>query len=263
MLINLIEFNSSPWYNEEIGKEKRKRRKLERRWRASRLYTVYIYVQQCEIVNAMIKNAKTTYFSSVISNNAHNQKVLFNMVDKLLHRKPEKRYLTTSSTAELMDKFADFFSNKITTIREEITIDSSHCNQLNQEQQYVQCIKFSNFQEVAEYDIKNFIDKVGKRSCELDPVSATIFQGFKETLLPIITKITNESLQSGYMPGELKKAVLKPKLKKESLEYKEYTDFQPISNLEFLSKIIEEAAASQLLEHLANNNLEEPLQSAY
>ena len=28
---------SSPWYNEEIGKEKRKRRRLERRWRTSGL----------------------------------------------------------------------------------------------------------------------------------------------------------------------------------------------------------------------------------
>ena len=44
-----------------------------------------LYVKQCEIVNAMIKNAKTTYYSSVISNNAHNPNVLFNTVDKLLH----------------------------------------------------------------------------------------------------------------------------------------------------------------------------------
>ena len=115
----------------------------------------------------MIKNARTTYYSSVISNNAHNQKVLFNTVDKLLHQKPEKRYPTASSTAELVDKFADFFSNKITTIREELAIDSSHFNQLNQEEQYVQCVKFSNFQEVTQYDIKIFIDKVGKKSCEL------------------------------------------------------------------------------------------------
>ena len=58
-------------------------------------------------------------------------------------------------------------------------------------------VTISNFQEVTEYDIKNLIDKVGKKSCELDPVPATIFQGCKKTLLPIITKITDELLQSG------------------------------------------------------------------
>ena len=121
--------------------------------------------------------------------------------------------------------------------------DSSHCNQRNQEEQYAQCVKFINFQEVTEHEIKNVIDKVGKKSCELDPVPAKIFQGCQKTLLPIITKISNESLQSGCMPEKLKEAVLKPKLKKDSLEYEEYTNFRPISNLKFLSKVIEKVAA--------------------
>ena len=73
-------------------------------------------------------------------------------------------------------------------------------------------VTISNFQEVTEHDIKNFINKVGKKSCKLDPVPATIFQSCKKALLPIITKITNESLQSGCMPEKLKEAVLKPKL---------------------------------------------------
>ncbi|CAB4037146.1 Hypothetical predicted protein, partial [Paramuricea clavata] len=254
----------SPWYNEEIGQEKRNRRKLERRWRASGLYIDrQLYVKQCETVNAMIKNAKTTYYSSVISSNAHNQKVLFSTVDKLLHRKPEKRYPTASSTTELVNKFSDFFNNKIAIIWKELAIDSSHCNQRNQEEQYAQCVKFINFQEVTEHEIENVIDKVGKKSCELDPVPAKIFQGCQKTLLPIITKISNKSLQSGCMPEILKEAVLKPKLKKDSLDYEEYTNFRPISNLKFLSKVIEKVAAGQLLEHLANNKLEEPFQSAY
>ncbi|CAB4005830.1 Hypothetical predicted protein, partial [Paramuricea clavata] len=109
---------------------------------------------------------------------------------------------------------------------------------------------------VTEHEIKNIIDIVGKKSCELDPDPAKIFQSCQKTLLPIITKISNESLQSGCMPGKLKEAVLKPKLKKDSLEYEEYTNFRPISNLKLLSKVIEK-------EHLANNNLEEPFQSAY
>ena len=65
------------------------------------------------------------------------------------------------------------------------------------------------------------------------------------------------------MPEKLKEAVLKPKLKKDSLECEEYTNCRRISNLKVLSKVSEKAAASQLLERLANNNLEEPLQSAY
>ena len=93
--------------------------------------------------------------------------VLFSAVDKLLHRKPEKRYPTASSITELVNKFANFFINNITTIRKELAIDSSHCNQLNQEEQYVQCVKFINFQEVTEHEIKNIIDIVGKNLVDL------------------------------------------------------------------------------------------------
>ena len=126
---------SSPWYNEEIGKEKRKRRRLERRWRTSGLcIDRQLYVKQCEVVNTMIKKAKTTYYTSIISNNAHNQKVLFKTVDKLLHRKPEKQYPTASSTIELANKFADFFSNKITAIRNELVTHPSYNTQSNQEE---------------------------------------------------------------------------------------------------------------------------------
>ena len=46
---------SSPWYNEEIGKEKRKRRRLERRWRTSGLcIDRQLYVKQCEVVKGEV-----------------------------------------------------------------------------------------------------------------------------------------------------------------------------------------------------------------
>ncbi len=53
---------SAPWYNKKIGKAKRQRRKLDRRWRAFRLCVDReMYVKQCQIVNERIKDAKTTY----------------------------------------------------------------------------------------------------------------------------------------------------------------------------------------------------------
>ena len=67
--------------------------------------------------------------------------------------------------------------------------------------------------------------KLIKKTCELDPVPATIFQGCKKSLLPLFAKIVNKSLQSGCMPEKLKEAVLKPKLKNDSLNSDEYISF--------------------------------------
>ena len=255
---------SAPWYNEEIGKAKRHRRRLERRWRASRLcIDKEIYIKQCQIVNDMIKEAKTTYYSSAISNNKYNQKVLFDTVDKLLHRKPEKYYPTTSSKTELVNNFGDFFSNKIAVLRSELANISTYDNQLRPAKLSTQCVEFRVFQTVTEQEVENIVDANGNKSCELDPIPATILKGCKKTLLPTFTNIINKSLETACMPVQLKEAMLKPKLKKSNLEFEEYSNFRPISNLKFLSKIIEKAVAAQLMEHLVNNNLEEPLQSAY
>ena len=65
------------------------------------------------------------------------------------------------------------------------------------------------------------------------------------------------------MPGQLKEAMVRPKLKKESLDFEEYSNFRPISNLTFVSKIIERAVGVQVRNHVVDNDLDELLQSAY
>lgn len=49
----------------------------------------------------------------------------------------------------------------------------------------------------------------------------------------------------------------------DNLDHSDYKNFQPISNLTFLSKVIEKAVASQLISYVEDNDLCEVLQSAY
>ena len=57
--------------------------------------------------------------------------------------------------------------------------------------------------------------------------------------------------------------MVKPLLKKPSLDHREFKNFRPISNLQFLGKIIENVVADQLINYLDDNNLQELYQSAY
>ena len=79
---------NAPWYNEDIGNEKRKRRRLEPgSWRSSRLESDRLsYIEQCSVVNTMLYKAKEFYYSSVIQDNAHDTRLLFRSIDKLLQR---------------------------------------------------------------------------------------------------------------------------------------------------------------------------------
>ena len=73
----------------------------------------------------------------------------------------------------------------------------------------------------------------------------------------------NVSLQHDVMAEDMKEVLLKPLLKKASLDYEIFKNYRPVSNLMFISKSCGKVVASQLNHHLHNNNLEELFQSAY
>ena len=61
----------------------------------------------------------------------------------------------------------------------------------------------------------------------------------------------------------MKRAIVRPSLKKPSLDYQLYKNRRPISNLMFLSKCCQKIVASHFISHLRENKLEEIFQSAY
>ena len=83
-----------------------------------------------------------------------------------------------------------------------------------------------------------------------------------ELLLPVISNLVNLSLAQGSIDG-LKLADIIPYLKGEGLDHNMLKNFRPVSNLQFVGKIIEKIVLSRLNDHLKNNDLNIPEQSAY
>ena len=69
-------------------------------------------------------------------------------------------------------------------------------------------------------------------------------------------------MQTGVCPQDLKEALIKPMLKKANLELID-KNYRLVSNLEFMGKAIEHAVTPQLTQHISENSLLEPMQSAY
>lgn len=61
----------------------------------------------------------------------------------------------------------------------------------------------------------------------------------------------------------MKSAIVKPLFKKPQLDPNDLKNYRPVSNLPFVSKVIERVVALQLNTHLEQNHLLDPLQSAY
>ena len=81
--------------------------------------------------------------------------------------------------------------------------------------------------------------------------------------MPIITNIVNVSMCTGNFPSTLKNAIVTPILKKPSLDPNVLKNYRPISNIQFISKVIENIVATRYKDYLSSNKLSEPLQSAY
>ena len=83
---------NSTWYTDNIGVEKSIRRRLERRWRRTLLPEHRLaFVAQYKLVKGLVLNAKTKYYSNLMSESSSKCKALFQTIDSLFHRKPETR----------------------------------------------------------------------------------------------------------------------------------------------------------------------------
>ena len=254
---------AAPWYSEEINNLKKDRRRLERRWRRTKLpVDRQLLIDQCRVVNSLICSSKRTYYTKLISDSQTDYKLLFKTIDSLLHRKCDIPYPPCNSPSDLANKFVEFFSDKITKIRVDLDNAALIIHQVP-EANRVCPYTFDEFSLVDVDEVRKCVVKLSSKSCDLDPLPGYVTRNALCTLLPFITKIINTSLQSGQMPSQLKVAKLRSLLKKPSLDHTQFSNYRPVSNLTFLSKAIEKLVANQLISYVNNNNLNEPLQSAY
>ncbi|XP_068719631.1 uncharacterized protein [Montipora capricornis] len=249
---------AAAWYNDDIDREKRKRRKLERRWGESCLVIDReLCKEQCKVVRSLIKKAKENYYSNIIQEIKGNQKILFNTVSRLLHRKTKKCYPVAPSSEVVANRFADLFCQKIEAIRNYLfTRYTPVANSLGDAQAC--SAKLTEFERMTNDEVSSVL-----KTCSLDPLPASIMKDCTDVLVRALTKMINISIETATVPVQLKEAMKRPKLKKESLNHEVYANFRSISNLKYISKMIEKAISCQLTNYLRNNDLQESLQSAY
>ena len=60
-----------------------------------------IYADQCSRVRKLLKSSKMSYYASLINENKSDSKVLFNTIDRMLHRTPQNHFPSCGSPKEL------------------------------------------------------------------------------------------------------------------------------------------------------------------
>ena len=198
----------------------------------------------------------------MIEENSSNSKLLFKIANKLLQKNTDRQYPKEHDDKSLANSFADYFSTKIEKIHDEIVLAKNLLVAPIIIEKGPTSV-FDTFRQVTDSDVRKLLSNSKMKSCLIDPAPTLVLKECNESLLPIYTRIINLSLQSAVMPEPLKIAMLDPLLKKVNADPDMFQNFGPVSNLKFLSKLIERAVFVQLNEYLVENELHEVFQSAY
>ena len=116
---------------------------------------------------------------------------------------------------------------------------------------------------MTEEQVTKIIQDSPTKSCSLDPWPTFLVLEFLDILITPITSIINASLAQGTCPKIFKQAHVTPILKKSSLDQEVFKNYRPVSNLNFISKILERVVAAQLQTHLDEAGLMTAFQLAY
>ena len=249
-----------PWINQEIFDAKRRMRQTERRFRKHPNRENYSeFCQTRDNFRSLLAHHKTEYLEGELGKCGRDPKLLYKQFNKIMHRQKVNPLPDRSSDKELANDFNQFFKEKIDKIRR--TFNDCNESTFDFDKSFMGETLHS-FSFVNEDQMKKIIMSSKPKSCSLDPVPSPIIKECVDELTPVICRIINLSLETATFPQKYKHAIVKPLLKKPSLDT-ELKNYRPVSNLTFISKLIEEVVSRQVNSHLVKSELLEPLQSAY
>ena len=122
---------------------------------------------------------------------------------------------------------------------------------------------FDTFHPLSCDILSSLISKLNKTTCVLDPFPTKLLMSHLFYIIEIILCIVNLCFSSGVFPTACKSSIIFPLIKKQGLDPEILKNYRPVANLSFISKIIEKAIATQINDHLINNDIVDNFQSAY
>ncbi|GFR92314.1 RNA-directed DNA polymerase from mobile element jockey [Elysia marginata] len=209
------------WYSDDIREAKKRQRTAKKNWRKTRLEIHrQLFKKARNHTNRLIVKSKEDNIKTKISENKKNSRKLYRIVDGLVrHSKPGENLPSLKSKENLTDMFAQFFTNKIENLRKEL--DKINVRPMDDQISYrnntnaVPALDY--FPPASHKEINTILKTLPTKTCSLDPFPTWIAIQCVDELTHVITSIVNASFKLGEMHSILKRAVVRPVLKKAGL----------------------------------------------
>ena len=250
--------------NDKILSLRRLRRRHERLYRKHRQVSDYNKFKYYEReVHKAVHSSRNEFYGGELTKAKGDKKQTFKLLNRVLGTDKVKVLPDSSSDIELCNEFETFFTNKIVNIRRNISKPSVNIPKDMPLKLDISIEPFNNFMHLSESDLLNIMSSMGNKYCDLDVLPADKFKECSKNLLTYILHIINLSFSTGTFPTLFKKALLNPAIKNATLDKNIHSNYRPVSNLCFFSKLLEKCVSKQLINHLERNDLLCNFQSAY
>ena len=245
--------NHMPWFDEESRLLRRQVRQLERQFiKHGSDQDRDAWKAKLRQSRKMSKTKAADYWKNKITSAGPDARRVWRCMDTLLGREKVADDQTLSAQA-----YHDFMDDKIAQIRASTASapEPTYAHRCEPE--------ISSFETISEADVLSIIMESPNKQCDLDYLPTWLLKNCADFLAPFITHIVNKSLSSGVFPESWKHAKITPLIKKTGLDPSLPASYRPVSNLTFLSKVLERIVHKQIVQYLNENDLFPHLQSAY
>jgi hypothetical protein len=254
-----------PWWTSNINCERKLLRKCESTWRQTKSPADRkSFVDAKASFHRLLNTASREYLRDRICGAGLDAKKLWRVLNSATGRVKDTVLPDMFPPSVLVDKFNDYFLQKVRDIRHEIItcVTPQQSNHLFAAPPATPICVLSDFPAVSELEVSKLILNAKRTHCNLDPLPTWLLIKCLPTILPMLTTIVNLVLHYG-MSSCWKVAHVTPLLKKKSLDRNVFSNYRPVSNVPYLSKVVERAVVTRLRCHLNINSLEDSNQHAY
>ena len=269
--INKRKHKKSPWITSAIVKSINKRDKMYKNLYKSPLESNYYCILKTNFktYNYILRRttcifiAKKQYYSQIFLKYKSDLKQTWATISTILNKNENKHKgfadninIAGNLTSNMLD-IVNHFNNYFINIGQDISRKLSHPK--SRSNKYSNYLKIPTkkrlvFEKVTEASVSRIIDSLKpKTSAGPDNISNNLIKIIKQEIVPSLTIIINQSLETGIFPDSLKIAKVVPLFKKD--DPTTVNNYRPISLLNSISKIFEKGIHQQLNSYLLKNNL--------
>ncbi|KAJ8039461.1 hypothetical protein HOLleu_17189 [Holothuria leucospilota] len=246
-----------PWFDSVASQLKTMTRNAERHWLKHPTPENHgIFRSLRNKYKNHVESSKRAFIRQEFESCGNDTRQLFDTVAKITGTKNSNPLPEGVSDEQLAEDFSKYFYNKVDVLRK----DLDHYPLFIPPE--VEVPAFGSFSNVDVSTVSSLIQNAKPTTCTLDPLPSSLVKTHCDIFPPVFCKIINTSLSTGEFHSDWKQAIVKPLLKKSNLDHVK-KNYRPVSNLSFLSKLVEKASLISFSKHMDNHGLLPSYQSAY